>query len=81
MSHNTYLNGHSKGWPHDHSVDDAYEAPPYTHITTSNESPEYKARSDGSLVLVTACVTHIANFGTFADAQLAAEALNNHKGY
>jgi hypothetical protein len=63
-----------------------------THTTTTWEtgavtecaSPEYRAEfgTDGSARLyLHAPKTLIGSFDTFADAQLAAEALNNHKGY
>lgn len=49
-----------------------------------NNAPEYKAEfgHDGSANLVLYTPRRlIAKFDTMADAQLAAEALNNHKGY
>lgn len=82
----TYLNGHSKGWPHDHSVDDAYEAPLFTMKpkTAPAEEREFKASfgPDGSSkVWLHTPPRLIGSFETHADAQLAAEALNNYKGY
>jgi hypothetical protein len=56
------------------------DGPPYI----IKDTPEYSAGYTGSgkviLVLSTPDRT-IGYFDTFADAQLAAEALNNHKGY
>ena len=53
-----------------------------THVLA--DAPQYSAAYTGSgkviLVLSTPDRT-IGYFDTFADAQLAAEALNNHKGY
>jgi hypothetical protein len=91
MSANTSLHaGFSRGWPYDHKAEDVYEAPPHTWeplvtgAVTECESPEYRAEfgTDGSARLyLHAPKTLIGSFDTFADAQLAAEALNNHKGY
>jgi hypothetical protein len=83
----------TKGWPHDHSTEDAYEVPPFTwdgHPTgtvvksaKSAEDREYTAefRSDGGAVLVLRINKTIAHFETFTDAQIAAKALNELKGY
>jgi hypothetical protein len=137
--HDTYLNGHRNGWPHDHSVEDAYEVPPYTWEPPAkanaaveggslpdavewdhNDQPgpselaarqafldglvrpqtinvpdpgtvtsdtEYKAvwgpKGEAKLIRVETQSRHttIAKFDTFADAETAAEALNNHEGY
>lgn len=88
--HDTYLNGHAKGWPHDHTAEDTFELPPKTTneallIKSQDEAKEYRAEfgTDGSarLYLHTPPKLFIATFETFADAKTAAEALNNHKGY
>jgi hypothetical protein len=132
----TYLNGARNGWPHAHSVEDAYECPPYTwtpddYVKTNarTEGKEYsqalaeadaisakqaeqaflksilkevavplpvtglEPRDDieyiaeftttGGAVLRKRTISYktIANFDTYADAETAAEALNNHEGY
>jgi hypothetical protein len=85
MSANTSLHaGFSRGWPHDHKAEDAYEAPPHTWSPGVNEAPEFKAEFglDGSSrVYLYTPRRLVGSFETHADAQLAAEALNNHKGY
>jgi hypothetical protein len=102
MSANTSLHaGFSRGWPHDHKAEDAYEAPPHTWdepgvnetfkllaekkpLNIRNEAPEFKAEFglDGSSrVYLHPPRRLVGSFETHADAQLAAEALNNHKGY
>lgn len=89
MNSSTYLNGHGAGWPQSHSVDDTYECPPHTWVAPASAPTEreYLARFSPSggaeLVIKTTDTkyTVIANFDTHADAVIAAEALNNHKGY
>lgn len=119
LSHNTYLHAGSgkRGWPYDHSVDDAYECPPFTWAPTlqeafklsnpvtiareaidhalmgTGESPiafaapedttEYRALfgEKGEAYLVLVNIKRIAKFDTFADAQTAAKALNEHHGF
>lgn len=79
----TYLHaGAAKGWPADQKAEDTFELPPVPPRGTV-EPREYRAEfgTDGSARLVLDKTTTIATFDTFADAQLAAEALNNHKGY
>lgn len=50
--HNTYLHAGagSRGWPHDHSVEDTYECPPWEakHIFTIPELPKLNAQVEGS---------------------------------
>jgi hypothetical protein len=92
----TYLHaGVRHGWPHDQKCEDTFEVPPMAvnpgsvlnvqlNQTTTCAAPEYKAEygADGSARLyLHAPKRLIGTFDTFADAQLAAEALNNHKGY
>jgi hypothetical protein len=52
---------------------------------TQEYSAEFTTRGGVQLILTTTSKTHtvrpIASFDTFADAQLAAEALNNHNGF
>lgn len=59
-------------------------SPGYAHTDNTPDSPQYSAAYTGSgkviLVLSTPDKT-IGYFDTFADAHLAAEALNNHSGY
>lgn len=89
----TYLHaGCGKGWPHDHKAEDTFELPRRVpahearaeFFSTAAETPQYSAGFTGSgkviLVLSTPERT-IAYFDTFADAQTAAQALNELKGY
>ncbi len=87
-SHDTYLNGVRYGWPHDHSVDDTYEVPPHTWTPVEAEDPahgpQYAAEfttSGGAILVFYPAAQKIAAFETMADAQTAAKALNEHKGY
>ena len=90
MSANTYLHArYGQVWPADQKSEDAFEVPLHTlEINQDNpnreESPQYSAEFTGQgkavLVLYTPSRV-IAHFDTFADAQTAAEALNNHHGY
>ena len=82
----TYLHAGSgtKGWPHDHKAEDAFDLPP---AYTTEGDIEYFAKfgPKGEALLLKSVTTHahtrIAAFDTMADARTAAEALNNHKGY
>lgn len=93
--HDTYLHaGAGKGWPHDHKAEDTFDVPTIA-IDTQDfnrlvggpkppvEERDYQAEfgPDGSARLVLVTATIIATFETFADAQTAAKALNEHKGY
>ena len=82
----TYLHAFGgKGWPADHTAEDAFELPPMIKLDDlRNETPEYKAEfgTDGSARLYLYQPRKlIGTFNTFADAQLAAKALNEAKGY
>jgi hypothetical protein len=73
-------------WPAQQSTEDAFEAPrrpdPFDWIDTPADQ-QYSAefRSDGGAVLVLKTTKDIAKFDTFEDAQEAAKALNQYKGY
>lgn len=80
---NTYLHtGAIKGWPQDHKAEDTFDLLQRRQQLHA-EDREYKAEfgTDGSARLYLITKTSVAKFDTFADAQLAAEALNNHNGF
>lgn len=87
-AHDTYLHANGPtGWPADHKAEDTFDIPtigPGMIVNVIKDKPEYSAAYTGSgkviLILSTPDRT-IGYFDTYADAQLAAEALNNHKGY
>lgn len=84
------------GWPHDQSTEDTFDLPAVpgricrtpTPLETSEVTREYVAKytsmGGAELVLITKStyetIRPIAAFDTMADAQTAAEALNNHEG-
>lgn len=79
----TYLHaGSSQGWPADHTAEDTFECPPIDRPDIET-APEYSARFSytGAAHLIKTTTTRIATFETFADAQTAAKALNELKGY
>ena len=65
------------------TAEDTFCVPPIPPPQPMPGEHQYTAefRGDGSAVLVLYSSKLIAEFDTIADAKLAAEALNNHKGY
>jgi len=86
----TYLHaGAGTGWPHDHKAEDTFDLPPeptMPHVKTDEEYfPKFNGHGGAELcirtVTTTAAYKRIATFDTYADAETAAKALNEHKGY
>lgn len=83
----TYLHAgaSSQGWPHDQKAEDTFDVPTSPEWRTDTVEAEYRAEflPTGGVALMRVSTTkiNIANFNNFADAQTAAKALNELKGY